>query len=88
MVSVTIIRQVLGFGLKGIGFFWAIFDKFLCQNVCRNNCSALGENSCSLLFLFVGIIFIICGYALIIMKDKKRRKLKTKIKSAIKSVKI
>ena len=33
------------------------------------------------------IIFIVCGYALIVMKDTKRRKLKTKIKDAWKKLK-
>jgi len=86
MVSITIIRTIVGFSLKGIGFFWALGDKLLCENLCKNSCSVGQENTCSLLFLFVGIIFIVCGYALIVMKDKRRAKLKTKIKKAIKSV--
>lgn len=87
MVTLGILRKVVGFGLKGIGFFWSFFDKFLCGNICKNTCSAAQSQTCSFLFLFVGIIFIVCGYVLIVMKDKKRKKLKTKIKGAWKSLK-
>jgi hypothetical protein len=86
MVTLKIIRTVVGFSLKGVGLFWSIFDKFLCGTLCRGSCSVAQDNSCSLLFLFVGIIFIVCGYALIVMKDDKRKSLKNRIKKAIKSV--
>jgi len=83
MVRLRLIKNIIGFALKGIGFFWSFFDKFLCGTLCRDTCSVAQENSCSLLFLFVGIIFIVCGYALIVMKDSKRKSLKKKIKRAI-----
>jgi len=86
MVSISMLRTVVGFGLKGIGFFWSFFDKFLCGSLCNEKCSLVQQNTCSLLFLFVGIIFIICGYVLIVMKDKKREKLKTKIKKTLKEI--
>ena len=87
MVGIGKLRTIVGFGLKGIGFFWSFFDKFLCENICRGTCSVAQNNSCSLLLLFVGIIFIVCGYALIIMKDNKREKLKKKIKKHYKLIK-
>jgi hypothetical protein len=79
MVHIGTLRTVVGFGFKGFGFFWSFADKFLCGSICADKCSVAQGNTCSSLFLFVGIIFIVCGYALIVMKDKKRRKLKTKI---------
>jgi len=82
MVNLGTLRTVIGFGFKGLGFFWSFFDKFLCGTVCNDSCSVSQAQTCSSLFLFVGIIFIMCGYALIVMKDKKRRKLKTKIVKA------
>jgi hypothetical protein len=88
MVSTRAIRHSIGFLLKGVGLFWAFGDRFICQNLCREGCSVFAENSCSSVFLFVAILFIVSGYALIVMKDKKRTKLSTKIKKAIKSVKI
>jgi len=83
MVGLNLIKNIVGFGLKGIGFFWGLSDRFLCGFFCKEVCSASQKNICSFLFLFVAIIFIICGYSLIVMKDKKRRNLKTKIKRAV-----
>ena len=77
------LKLIVGWGFKGLGLFWAIGDKFLCKNLCKDSCSIVQNTTCSLLFLFVGIIFIVCGFALIVMKDTKRRKLKTKIKNAL-----
>ena len=76
------LRMIIGFGFKGIGLFWAIEDRFLCQNLCAGGCSAVQSTTCSLLFLFVGIIFIVSGFALLVMKETKKRKLKTKVKEA------
>ena len=87
MVAIRIIRRVIGFSLKGIGFFWSFGDKFLCSNLCGENCTPSQSNSCSLLFLFAGILFIVSGYVLIVMKDKERKTLKAKVKKAIRSVK-
>ena len=87
MVNIGTIRNIIGFSFKGFGFFWSFFDKFLCGFLCKNTCSVTQNKVCSSLFLFIGIIFIICGYALIVMKDKKRRKIVTKIKRAIKLTK-
>lgn len=88
MVNLGTLRTLVGFGFKGFGFFWSLSDRFLCKSICRESCTASQSNTCSLLFLFVGIIFIVCGYSLIVMKDKKRRKLITKVKKATKLVKV
>ena len=87
MVNIGTLRTIVGFSFKGFGFFWSFADKFLCGTICGNTCSVAQNQTCSSLFLFVGIIFIVCGYALIVMKDKKRRKLKTKVKWAWKKLK-
>ena len=87
MVHLGTLRTIVGFSFKGLGFFWTFFDKFLCGSLCKNRCTIAQNQTCSFLFLFVGIIFIICGYVLIVMKDTKRRKLKTKIKRAWKKIK-
>lgn len=79
-------RKIVGFGLKGIGFFWSFFDRFLCGTLCGNTCSVAKSEACSFIFLFVGIIFIICGYALIVAKEPKKIKLMTRIKKAIQFV--
>lgn len=88
MVNINTLRTMLGFSLKGLGFFWSFFDKFLCGTLCNNQCSVGQNQTCSLLFLFVGIIFIVCGYALIVMKEKGRKKLKTKMKLAWKQINV
>tara|TARA_Y100000310_G_C20597078_1_gene771066 strand:- start:498 stop:761 length:264 start_codon:yes stop_codon:yes gene_type:complete len=87
MVRIHLLRTIVGFALKGIGLFWSFSDRFLCGNICKNTCTVSQTQACSFLLLFVGIIFIVCGYVLIIMKDKKRRKLVTKIKKAVKLTK-
>jgi len=62
-------------------------DKAICNSLCNNGCSVVESNSCSLIILFVGIILIICGYALIIMKDKERINLNKKIKKNFEIIK-
>jgi hypothetical protein len=87
MVNIGTLRTIVGFSFKGFGFFWSFADKFLCGSLCANKCSVAQGNTCSSLFLFVGIIFIVCGYALIVMKEKKKGKLETKIKRVWKKLK-
>lgn len=82
----NLLRKITGFGLKGVGLFWSFFDRFLCGTLCGNTCSTLKSEGCSFLFLFVGIVFIICGYAMIVMKEPKKISLKTRIKRAIEYV--
>jgi hypothetical protein len=81
MVRFRLITMGLGFGLQAFGFFWSLFDRFLCDVLLcgSGNCSTKSNFACFGLFLFVGIIFILCGYALITMKPSKKEKLKRKI---------
>ncbi len=70
------LRMVFGFVSQGIGFFWTIFNKYLCRNLCKNGvCVANERITCYLLILFVGIIFIVCGHALITMHWQKKKKI-------------
>jgi len=87
MVSIGTLKTIVGFSFKGFGFFWSFADKFLCSSICTNKCSVAQNNTCSSLFLFVGIIFIVSGYALIVMKEPKRKKLKTKVKDVWRKLK-
>ena len=87
MVNLGTLRNVVGFSMKGIGFFWSFADKFLCGTLCKDTCTSAQSNTCSFLLMFVGIIFIVCGFALIVMKDKKRKKLRKKIKNAFNLIK-
>jgi len=80
MVSLINLRTIIGFGLNGFGIVWSLADKYICNILCDGKCGAIQNNNCSLLLLFVGIIFIVCGYVLIVMKDKERISFKKKIK--------
>ena len=85
MVRFRLIATGLGFGLQGFGFFWSLFDRFLCDSLCKDGvCTSNNNFTCFGLFLFVGIIFIVCGYSLITMKPSKKKKLKIKISKKIK----
>ena len=83
MVHLGTIRIVVGFALKGLGFFWSLSDKFICSNLCYQNCNITQNKKFSFLILFVGIIFIVSGYALVVMKDKGRISLRKKIRKNI-----
>lgn len=87
MASLSALRIAVGFGLKLFGIVWAILDKVICNSLCSGNCSAVQSNTCSLLLMFVGIIFIVVGFVLVVMKDKQRMNLKKKIKKNIELVK-
>ena len=80
MVSLTGLRIIVGFGFKTIGIAWALGDKLICNYLCQGQCSYLLGNSCSFILLFVGIIFIVVGSVMVIMKDHRREKLTKKIK--------
>jgi len=87
MVSLHTLRLIVGFGLKGFGIVWTVGDKLICSYLCERQCSYLVENSCSLLTLFVGILFIVAGYALVVMSDHKKEKLQKKLKRNLKLIK-
>jgi len=77
MVNLSLIKNGIGFGLKGFGIFWALTDRFLCDTLCKNGACTVGnQGSCGLIFLFVAIIFVVCGYAVVTMPKRKRKKIK------------
>ncbi len=84
MVNFEMIKRGLGFGFKGFGFFWGVFDRFLCNWLCFGTCSDTNNNTCTLLFLLVAIIFVVCGYAIISLPKSKKQKVKKIIDTDIK----
>lgn len=64
------IEKVIGFIFICFGILECITDKLLCAVLCPT-CNSEQLSPCFFLFLFVGIIFILCGYSLIIMKEEK-----------------
>ena len=86
MVNLNVIKNGIGFGLKGFGIFWALGDRFLCDTLCKNGaCTAGNQGSCGLIFLFVAIIFVVCGYAIVKMPKRKRKKLKNLLTTRLKT---
>ena len=79
MVRLNLMRTGLGFGLQAFGFFWSLFDRFLCDSFCQGGtCGPGASKNCFLIFLFIGIIFVVVGYTIITMKPKKKKRLKRK----------
>lgn len=84
MVNFSMIKNGIGFGFKGFGFFWGAFDRFLCKWICvGETCSTNQTGTCSFLFLFVAIIFVVCGYAIVNLPKKERKKVKKVIDTDI-----
>jgi len=67
----------IGWGFIFLGVSWSILDRFMCKGLCPV-CSYKQLFPCYFLFLFVGIIFIVCGLSLISMKENKLPKVKLK----------
>ena len=81
MVNIGLIRMILGLGLQGIGLIWSLLNRFVCVGLCENGICTTGDDfACFGILLFVGIILIVAGYALVSMKPKEKKKLKRKIK--------
>jgi len=57
------ITKTVGICFMIFGVLWSIFDRHLCGFLCKT-CSSQQLSPCFLLFLFVGIIFIIVGFSL------------------------
>ncbi len=57
------ITKTIGICFMIFGVIWSIFDRHLCKFLCKT-CSNQQLSPCFLLFLFVGIIFIIVGFSL------------------------
>jgi len=84
MVNLSVIKNGIGFGFKGFGLFWGAFDRFLCKWLCfGDSCSTNQTGTCSFLFLFVAIIFVICGYAIVNLPKKERGKIKKVVETDI-----
>ena len=73
------ISVIIGFIFKIFGLIWTVSNKIICDYLCAGGCGNIQNTNCSFLLLFVGIIFIVCGYALIVMKDERRMKLEKKM---------
>lgn len=57
------ITRIVGIGFMVFGVMWCIFDRHLCGFLCKT-CTNQQLSPCFLLFLFVGIIFVIAGFSL------------------------
>lgn len=71
------VTKIIGFGFILLGIFGAILDRMMCRGLC-STCSSEQLSPCYFLFLFVGIIFVISGYALVEMKYNNLPKVKLK----------
>jgi len=71
-----LIKKIIIFLFIGFGILWSILDKFMCNRMC-SVCTYKQLSPCYFLFLFVGIIFIVCGASLLLTPEwKKSRKRK------------
>lgn len=57
------ITRTIGIGFMILGVVWSIFDRHSCRFLCKT-CTTQQLSPCFLLFLFVGIIFVIVGFSL------------------------
>jgi hypothetical protein len=73
------IEKVIGLGFMGFGLLWGMLNGALCKGLCLA-CSSQQLSPCFFLFLFVGIIFIISGFSLVIMKSREKSLPKFKLK--------
>lgn len=67
-----LIKKIIGFAFVKGGIIWAIFNKPFCRLISK---TATYEQlaPCHFLFLFVGIIFIVCGASLLLTPDYKKK---------------
>ena len=61
------ISKIIGFVFIVFGVVVGSIDKWLCKSLCKT-CLPSQLFPCIFLFLFVGLIFIIAGYSLILME--------------------
>ena len=73
------IEKVIGFGFMGFGILGGITERLLCKGLC-STCNSQQLSPCFFLFLFVGIIFIISGSSLVIIKKEATNLPKFKLK--------
>lgn len=80
MISSTNLKLIIGLSMNLFGIAWSVADRLICNYLCKGKCIAQSTNNCTFLLLFVGIIFVVCGYSLIIIEDKRKIKLRRKLK--------
>lgn len=73
------IEKIIGFGFMGFGILECILDRFLCRGLC-STCNSQQLSPCFFLFLFVGIIFILSGCSLVIIKKEETNLPRFKLK--------
>jgi ammonia channel protein AmtB len=78
-----VIRVATGYFFNVAGIVWALMDKFICRYLCEGGCTRTQNNQCTLLLLFVAIIFVVVGYALVYMRPIERKKAVKKIKKRL-----
>ena len=61
--SIMSLTKIVGIGLMIFGLVWSFIERYLCRFLC-NTCTNWQLSPCFLLFLFVGIIFILVGFSL------------------------
>jgi hypothetical protein len=66
-----ITKKIIGIGFVLFGTIWGLFNRFSCNLLC-NICNYEKLAPCYFLFLFVGIILIICGVSLILTSRVKQ----------------
>jgi len=64
MVDVVTVKRVIGFSMIFFGIVWMMLDRYSCR--ISGDPYNEGFLLCIKLFLFVGIIFVVCGAALLI----------------------
>jgi len=72
------ITKIIGFGFIVFGVLWSIFERVMCKSLC-SVCTSQQLSPCFFLFLFVGIIFVVTGYSLAIMKQNNLPRARLKI---------
>ncbi|MDP3026093.1 MAG: hypothetical protein Q8N63_00145 [Nanoarchaeota archaeon] len=73
------IEKIIGLGFMGFGLLGSVLDRTLCGGLC-STCSSQQLSPCFFLFLFVGIIFIISGFSLVMMKKAEKNLPKFRLK--------
>jgi len=69
----------IGFGFISIGLIWSLLNKCSCDYLCKT-CSYEQISPCYFLFVFVGIILIVCGASLLLTPEFKKKKIKNQKK--------
>jgi len=65
------ITKIMGILFMIFGIIWSSLDKIICSSLCKT-CGESELSPCFFLFLFVGIIFVLTGYSLILKKKSHK----------------